>query len=70
MSDVGDIAKGIGASGVLATLGPWGVIAGLALQFGTDFVKGLLENAKNGVEPTPEEWDKLVQKIKTPFEDL
>lgn len=70
MSEVGDVIKAVGASGVLASLGPWGIILSAAAQFGTDFVTGIFENAKNGVDPTLEEWAKLTEKIKIPFRDL
>lgn len=70
MSEVGDVIKAVGASGVLASLGPWGIILSAAAQFGTDFVTGIFENAKNDVDPTPEEWEKLKAKISTPFKEL
>lgn len=70
MSEAGTVVKAVGASKILTLLGPWGVLAGLVFEHGTDFVDGLFENAKNGVDPTPEEWAKLKAKSKKTFKEL
>lgn len=57
-------------AGGLASLGPWGLIAGVALKFGVPFVTGLLVNAKDKAPVTLETWGALAAKIETPGEVL
>jgi len=57
-------------AGALATLGPWGAIAGLAWKLGAPFVGKIIENAANKTPVTPEEWAKLEELIETPGESL
>lgn len=57
-------------TGFLATLGPWGALAGLALTFGVPFVEQIISNSKNNTPVTPEAWAALKAKIQTPYEAL
>jgi hypothetical protein len=58
-------------SGALVSiLGPWGALAALALKFGEPWVAGLIANAHTGVDPTPDEWNKLSNKIEITGESL
>lgn len=57
-------------AGGLASLGPWGLIAGVALKFGAPFVTKLLENAQNKKPVTLETWGELAERIETPGEVL
>lgn len=54
----------------LAVLGPWGVIAGLALTVGLPFVDHLIANAHNNVPVTPDEWFALRAKVGKGFQEL
>ena len=57
-------------AGALSFLGPWGALAALALQFGVPFVTKLIANGQKGTDPTPAEWDELVNVISIPGEVL
>ena len=54
----------------LLPLGPWGALAALAFQFGEPFVAGIIQNAHDKTDPTPENWAALSAKIQIPFKDL
>lgn len=54
----------------LAGFGPWGALAALAYKFGAPFVTKLLANAAASKDPTPQEWDALLQSIEVPGEVL
>lgn len=56
--------------GALSFLGPWGAVAALALRFGVPFVTKLFQNGAKGTDPTPAEWDELVNVISIPGEVL
>lgn len=58
------------AAGGLAALGPWGLIAGVALKFGVPFVTGLLVNAQDKKPVNLETWGELAERIETPGEGL
>ena len=46
--------------------GPWGVF----ISGGLDVIEGAIRNHENGVDPTPEEVQKLLDKINIPGEAL
>ena len=57
-------------AGALATLGPWGAVAGLVWKLGAPFAAKIITNAANKTPVTPEEWEKLAALIETPGESL
>lgn len=58
------------AIGALGAINPWFAIAGLVAKIGVDAVRHANENAKNKVDPTPEEIDKFLDKCEERGEDI
>jgi hypothetical protein len=50
--------------------GPWGVLAGLLFKYGPDLVDKLIQNSKNNVPVTADEWQSIRNLINTPFDKL
>ena len=48
----------------------WSLIATLVVKYGIPFTEQLIANIANKTPVSPEEWNSLLTKIQTPFDQL
>jgi hypothetical protein len=56
--------------GLLATFGPWGLIASVALKYGLPFAEKLIGNIQNNKPVTLDEWNALKAKAALTYDQL